>query len=159
MDSQGKEEMLSQFKYVKPVPLGLEKIIRKRGVKSGSCVFGGLRESSDVDILFLLDRDDEELELLNDFYFRARLDTEFMRYVAEQYRDEDSEFLSVYVKCRFTKRPVNLLLFDVPEIYWTWVDATMIMKRAIKDARMKEAIKDKRKRVYFFEAIKETIRR
>jgi len=159
MDSKDTEEMLSQFKYVKPVPLGLEKIIRKRGVKFGSCVFGGLRASSDVDILFLLDRDDAQLKLLNDFYFHYRLDTELMWYVAEQYRDEDSEFLSVYVKCRFTKRPVNLLLFDVPEIYWTWVDATMIMKRAIKDARMKEAIKDKRKRVYFFEAIKETIRR
>lgn len=159
MDSQGKEEMLSQFEYVKPIPARLENIIKKQGVKFGSCVFGGLRDSSDVDILFLLDRDNEQLELLNDFYFRARLDTEFMRYVAGQYRDEDSEFLSVYVKCRFTKRPVNLLLFDVPEIYWTWVDATMIMKRAIKDIRMIDAVKDKRKRVYFFETIKDTIRR
>ena len=159
MDSQGKEEMLSQFKYVKPVPLGLEKIIRKRGVKFGSCVFGGLRASSDVDILFLLDRDDAQLELFNDFYFHSRLDSEFMRYAAGQYRDEDSEFLSVYVKCQFTKRPVNLLLFDNEQHYYKWVDATRIMKLAVKDIRMKEAVKDKRKRVYFFETIKDIIRR
>lgn len=82
-----------------------------------------------------------------------------MCYVAGQYRDEDSEFLSVYVKCQFTKRPVNLLLFDNDEHYYKWVDATRIMKLAVKDIRMKEAMKDKRKRVYFFETIKDTIRR
>ncbi len=123
------------------------------------CFWRFAEKTSDVDILFLLDKADDRIELLNDFYFHSRLDTEFMCYVAGQYRDEDSEFLSVYVKCQFTKRPVNLLLFDNDEHYYKWVDATRIMKLAVKDIRMKEAMKDKRKRVYFFETIKDTIRR
>jgi len=157
VDSRTKQDMLLDFKYVKAIPLGLEKIIRKRGVKCGSCVFGGVRETSDVDILFLLDKTDDRIELLNEFYFHSRLDVEFMRYVAGQYRDDDSEFLSVYVKCQFTKRPVNLLLFDNEEHYYKWVDATRIMKLAIQDIRMKKAMKNKQKRVHFFETIKDTI--
>lgn len=159
MNFNPKEEMMNQFDTVKVIPERLENIIKKRGKKFGSCVFGGLQESSDIDILFLVDKNDEELELLNNFYFLDRMDTKLMRYVAGQYRGEGGEFVSVYVKCRFTKRPVNLLLFDDPEIYQVWADATAIMKLALQNSRIKEVVKNKQRRVSFFEEIKHIIRR
>lgn len=159
MLTQAKKDMLEELKSIPPVPSALETIIRKQGIKTGSCIFGGIREASDVDILMLLDSADARMELLNDFYFRGRLNSDFLRYVVGQYRDEDSEFISVYVKCRFTKRPVNLLLFDSRRSYEIWADATQIVQKAKQYPRMKQALKEKRNRVLFFETIKTILRR
>jgi len=112
-----------------------------------------MAEDSDVDLLLFVPKDGAT----NTFFHRAcyfmDIESGHMMYVNAEYRDP--EFTSVYVRCRFTQRLVNVFLFRDKDVLLKWVKATEIMKNIVKaDPSLKELTKDKYNRVYVFEALK-----
>lgn len=112
------KEGYEYWNNMETISKSLETRILREGVKTGSKIFGGFKpSSSDIDILL-----PPKYDYLWDDLFHARKGW----YENEEYRGE--EFRALYIKCRFTKYPVNLIIMFTDEAFQKWKTTTDIMK-------------------------------
>ena len=122
--------------------------IRKAGTKTGSKVFGGWVEGSDIDFIippgFSPDWDEA-------------IECGIMAYTHnEDYRTND--FVSGYMKTD-SGSVINLLFMNTEKAYQIWVKATAALKLLIDEfPSIAENMKNKQERVSLFEAIKESLK-
>lgn len=136
---------LLAFNKLAYVPEDIENIIIERGVTSGSRAYGGFDKlKSDIDILLLAEAPFDGT-LLSTLSHNQII-------VPKDYNDDGFLFDSYYVKCRFTKYPVNLIILRTKGSYTAWVRATEALKTLYKNQINKPLLEDKDRRVSLFEA-------
>lgn len=125
----------------------LFKKIRKAGVKTGSKVFGGWKDGSDIDFIMPLD-------FQPDFDSAVQTGIAFYSH-KEGYRT--NEFLSAYMKTD-QGTILNLLWMQTEETFRIWTEATAILKDLVeKYPSIAKKMQNKKNRVRFFEMIKEML--
>lgn len=124
----------------------IENFILGKGMFTGSYIFGGFDgrvEKSDVDILL-----PPECEYLwSDLFSQRRA-----WYQQGEYRGYD--FITAYIRCRFTEHPVNLIILLSDEAFSKWQTATNWMKRLAHEDELKQMLYKKKTRVLLFEMLK-----
>ena len=137
------KEIQTALKNKEPIPKEIEIYIRKKGMITGSRVFGGFTSGeSDIDVI------------VNMRTFPWCFDDliPYGYYVTHDYRGDG--YQSIYVNVRYSKHIHNLLL--VFENYKAWCWATQQLKQVKKESPgMKELLKSKDLRVALFEVLKE----
>ena len=117
--------------------------IRKAGTKTGSKVFGGWKEGSDIDFIMPPGFNPS---------WRESFQNKILAYLTGEYRERD--FQSGYMKTE-QGTIINLLWMETEEAYRIWTEATAILKDLVeKYPEIAESMKDKTVRVKFFEALK-----
>lgn len=127
----------------------LLKKIRKAGTKTGSKVFGGWKEGSDIDFIMPPD-------FMPDFDEAMR--NNIMCYSSEEQMNyRETGFISGYMKTE-AGTILNLLFMQTEGAYRIWTEATAILKDLVeKYPQIAEAMQDKKQRVQFFEMLKEVL--
>ncbi len=131
---------------VETLPMRFEKYIRANGVITGSKVFGGfVSGTSDIDIILMPTKDISFMNLLM---------KGFGCYAANTYVDTQRTYSSIYVRCAFTKHPVNLLLIYDEYMYNIFVAVTKSIQFARQTPIIRDFLLEKENRVQLFETLK-----
>ncbi len=140
-------ETRRMWEKLKPLSSRMEEMVFKRGVKTGSRLFGGATASSDLDVLLLSEPP---------FTFHELIMEGMGVYQSERYRGE--YFDAIYVKSATRPYPVNLILFLDKQKLQTYIEASFIMKKWRKeDPILREYMKDKQQRLDMFDFVKEYV--
>lgn len=144
------------WENVHELPINFENQIRKHGRRTGSRVFGGFDiETSDMDILV----PGNKIKLPNGHadLFDFLLRNDYGCYVSGAYRHDSHS--TIYVKCSFTERPVNLIICNTTDDFLEWSIATDIMASTRKtNLIFAEAVKEKACRVRVFQQLRALVR-
>ena len=131
---------------VDTLPIKFEKYIRANGILTGSKVFGGFASgTSDIDII---------LRPTKDISFMNLLMKGLGCYASNTYVDKQRTYSSLYVRCSFTKHPVNLLLVNDEYMYDIFVEVTESIAFARQDPVIRTFLLEKENRSMLFEALK-----
>lgn len=122
--------------------------IRKAGTKTGSKVFGGWAEGSDIDFILPPGFSPDWNESMQRGIMAYTHDGEY----------HTNDFSSGYMKTD-SGSVINLLFMNTEEAYQIWVKATDALKLLVDEfPSIAENMKNKRERVSLFEAIKESLK-
>jgi len=154
MDEERSDNLYELVEGLLVVGPAVEEYIRKKGIPTGSRVFGGFESGkSDVDIIVLPER-------FLPFDISDLIDHGYgtLGPGSKGRDDSDDDFKSIYIKMRFTRYPVNLLVMKYSSEYKVWVEATRLVKQLKFLPEWKGLVKIKRHRVELFESVKSMIR-
>jgi len=125
--------------------------IRKAGTKTGSKVFGGWKEGSDIDFIMPPGFSPD---------FSESLANRILAYNTKEYREDGwggRTYVTGYMKTE-AGTIINLLWMETEDAYRQWIEATEILKNLVQtNPTIAEAMQDKKRRVSFFEALKEVL--
>ena len=132
-----------------PVDMETQKLIRSKGILSGSTLFGGGGDDSDIDYI---------VRYTPDIMNRLTNQNSFSYYKSRLYKEPDT--LSVYVKFDKIKRPINLIVCNSDESFKAWTTATKLFAFFIQsDLKIEyKVIKDKNYRVSLFKSFREMLK-
>lgn len=123
-----------------PISRSQEKMIFKKGMVTGSSVFGVAEENSDIDII-----------LPTSMSFRDY--AEVLAY-NQDYLGEGGDFISIYVRTS-DNRVLNLLFMQNDEQTKIWRKSTFMMVKISRIRKMRKLIQNKNHRVKLFETLKQ----
>ena len=128
------------------IPKGMFKEIKKEGILTGSYLFGGWKEDSDVDVL-LHPKYHKKYSQLIEMGYACYTNTDYCN------GDEDIKFLSLYVK--HNKKVLNLIVFNYIDEYEKYLYATKALKQMIGIKEFDDAMLVKNYRIKLFEYFKD----
>ena len=142
---------LEAFEKLSPIPEMLEHDVLKRGIKTGSAVYGGFVDgSSDIDILMNQDTMNFTIE---DYAPHA-----IGPAGAGNSGGDNADTRSLIVKCSTITDPMNIIFCRDAEVFRAWVDTTnclILMSKLSEELR--NLMQSRAVRVAIFYAIRTTL--